>query len=659
MRSKPKARKQAPISASVASGSGRSPSSRTSAGIAAVDVLGLVPRAASPARPSSRPDLGAGDAADRLVVDLGQAAGVDRSGSARRARRRRRGRGRCRRGRRGARRSRPGRSVQEEWVSAWLRRSSGSSAISVRQRGDGRSGSAPRLRPARARATKPTASPTVSILRRLLLGDGDPVAVLELHHQLVEVERVGVEVLLEAGPLVDPRRRRPRAPRRGARGPGSALRRGSSARVPITRRPSLGSGGERAAAGAALAQQRRGAPDRVDLDAAGGEADRVGDALGAGAAVADDGDPAQAEQDRAAGRVGVRARGAGRRAPGASAGRRARRAGWSGRRRGSRRRPSRAVPSISFSATLPVKPSVTTTSAAAGGQVAALDVAGEVDPRRLGEQARGPRPPPRGPCPPPRRPRAGRPRGRSTPSTASLKAAPRKANWTRCWARTSTLAPTSRKSTGLPGTGSWTASAGRCTPLQAAQAEGRGGHRRPGRAGADHRRRRRPRRRRRRRAPPRPPAWRAPRAPGPPRCRSTPRSGRPRSPRRRRGRARSGGPKTRTPIPSAAASAGALGEHLEALLGPEAVEGDGHAAPGRHYSSASGAAARRLGDRVRDHLTAGVGAAGRADPVRQARAVAARAAVEARPCRPCAWRAACRGGRWKFSSSGRPSVAAW
>ena len=55
--------------------------------------------------------------------------------------------------------------------------------------------------------------------------------------------------------------------------------------------------------------------------------------------------------------------------------------------------------------------------------------------------------------------------GRSTSSTAALKAAPRKANWTRCWARTSTLAPTSRKSTGLPGTGSCTASAGRCTPF--------------------------------------------------------------------------------------------------------------------------------------------------------------------------------------------------
>ena len=70
----------------------------------------------------------------------------------------------------------------------------------------------------------------------------------------------------------------------------------------------------------------------------------------------------------------------------------------------------------------------------------------------------------------------------------------------------------------------------------------------------------------------------------------------------------------------------ALGEHVEALLGAEAVEGDGHAAPGRHRYSASGAAPRSDRRPCADHLTPGVGAAGRADPVRQARAVAARAA---------------------------------
>src|SRR6478736_224526 len=38
---------------------------------------------------------------------------------------------------------------------------------------------------------------------RLLLGDADPVRVLELHHKLVKVERVGVEVLPHAGRLGD------------------------------------------------------------------------------------------------------------------------------------------------------------------------------------------------------------------------------------------------------------------------------------------------------------------------------------------------------------------------------------------------------------------------------------------------------------------------
>ena len=54
VRSKPKAMWQAPISASVASGSGRSPSSRTSAGIAAVMSSGSFARSIS-GTPSSRP----------------------------------------------------------------------------------------------------------------------------------------------------------------------------------------------------------------------------------------------------------------------------------------------------------------------------------------------------------------------------------------------------------------------------------------------------------------------------------------------------------------------------------------------------------------------------------------------------------------------------
>ena len=104
-------------------GSGRSESSRVSAGMP-LPLLGRGSRSRS-GTPSASPDLGAGDAADRLVEDLGQLADV----------------GVGKRGEElggdgepehavaeegeppvGARR---GRSVQEEWVSAWRRSSSG------------------------------------------------------------------------------------------------------------------------------------------------------------------------------------------------------------------------------------------------------------------------------------------------------------------------------------------------------------------------------------------------------------------------------------------------------------------------------------------------------------------------------------------------------
>jgi hypothetical protein len=55
-------------------------------------------------------------------------------------------------------------------------------------------------------------------------------------------------------------------------------------------------------------------------------------------------------------------------------------------------------------------------------------------------------------------------RGRSSPITASMNAAPMCANWTRCSGRTSTFAPQSSSRNGRPGTGTSTASAGRCTP---------------------------------------------------------------------------------------------------------------------------------------------------------------------------------------------------
>ena len=171
----------------------------------------------------------------------------------------------------------------------------------------------------------------------------------------------------------------------------------------------------------------RGALHRVaPRTAAGRQPDRVGDPLGAGAAVPDDRDAPQAEEDRAAGACRGPSRGEGRRAPAAAAAR-------PRRPRGPERAAARtasatalAVPSIVFSTTLPVKPSVTITSASPLEQVAALDVADEVDRLR----------PPRGSSWAsttsarallllPRRPRAGATRGLSTPRTAALKAEPR------------------------------------------------------------------------------------------------------------------------------------------------------------------------------------------------------------------------------------------
>ena len=136
--------------------------------------------------------------------------------------------------------------------------------------------------------------------------------------------------------------------------------------------PQLGVGlvvGQRAAAGVALAQQRRGAPDRVDFDAAGGEPDRVGDAFGAGGAVADDRHRAQPEQDRAAGRVGVELF-AKPPIDGFSSSPPAAAIGFLWARSEIALASIRAAPSITFSDTLPVKPSVTTMSTFASGRSA-------------------------------------------------------------------------------------------------------------------------------------------------------------------------------------------------------------------------------------------------------------------------------------------------
>src|SRR4051794_11720810 len=96
------------------------------------------------------------------------------------------------------------RSVQEEWVSACRRRSSGSSATRPERAATAESCSVAKGSGRRVLEHEADGVADRLDVGRLLLADRHPIVVLELHHQLVEVERVGVEVLLEAGPLVDP-----------------------------------------------------------------------------------------------------------------------------------------------------------------------------------------------------------------------------------------------------------------------------------------------------------------------------------------------------------------------------------------------------------------------------------------------------------------------
>ena len=140
----------------------------------------------------------------------------------------------------------------------------------------------------------------------------------------------------------------------------------------------------------------------------------------------------------------------------------------------------------------------------------------------------------------------------------------------------------------------------------------------------------RPRRRPERQGRPRPPASSAPRrraprrrlsprppAPAPRRLSPPPRPGRPRRRRRAAG--------SRRPP--------RLGRRRRCLgpsLGAATVEGDRRSTA---YSSASAGLRGGLGDLVLDHLTPRIGPAHRADPMRQARTVAARALVQARRAR--------------------------
>src|SRR3954451_384828 len=79
-------------------------------------------------------------------------------------------------------------SVHDEWVSACARRSSGSSAISAESAATGDSESAAKSLGGRVLEHVADGVADGLDVGRLLLADGDPVAVLQLHHQLVEVE---------------------------------------------------------------------------------------------------------------------------------------------------------------------------------------------------------------------------------------------------------------------------------------------------------------------------------------------------------------------------------------------------------------------------------------------------------------------------------------
>ena len=172
-------------------------------------------------------------------------------------------------------------------------------------------------------------------------------------------------------------------------------------------------------------------------------ADRVRDRAAAGVAVGDHGEAAQAEQIGAAVGVRVEPRAQPRAPPAGSAGRRASRARWPRSPRAARRAARLIVPSSSFSATLPVKPSVTTTSAAPREQVAASALPAKSMPGASRQQ----------------RVRLDRelvallglladreqPHGRARRSRGSpaAKTAPMIANWSRCSGRLSAFAPAS------------------------------------------------------------------------------------------------------------------------------------------------------------------------------------------------------------------------
>ena len=141
---------------------------------------------------------------------------------------------------------------------------------------------------------------------------------------------------------------------------------------------------------------------------------------------------------------------------------------------------------MTFSATLPVKPSVTTTSALPSVERVALDVADEVQPLR-GRQARVDVEHELRAARRLLADRQQRDARASTPCTTLASAAPMNANWTRCSARTSVFAPTSTSVTGIARDRDLRGERGAQDPAVALDVEQPGGERGAGRAGGDER----------------------------------------------------------------------------------------------------------------------------------------------------------------------------
>ena len=348
-------------------------------------------------------------------------------------------------------------------MNTWRTRSSGSSSSSSAS-----SIIAPHRRSRRgpARSRPP---PHGQDLRGLLVGHAHAVGVLELLHERVQVERVGLEVLLEAGALAD---------RLGSTSSSSArwarIRASTCSRVRDCARRGQASGRRRghgralcSAPARLLERALRSAPTMSSRAPRSRAQDRLREAGAREAPVRHDAEAAQPEQVGAAAGLGVDLVAEAAAAPRAAARRRASRARED--IAASRTAPSIVceTPSISFSAMLPVKPSVTITSA------------------RAGRRRRRPRR-----CRRTRTPRCPRSRARASSACASThqraaarrllavgqqpdararaprarvraSAAPMNANCTRCSRRASAFAPTSSSVTGRWGTGSGIASAGR------------------------------------------------------------------------------------------------------------------------------------------------------------------------------------------------------